>query len=55
MAEYPVEIEVERLMNLARGFGWQEAKREFIEDEIHLTIKKVIKKPEEVPSEVTPT
>ena len=55
MAEYPVDIEIERLMNLARGFGWQEAKREFIADEVHLTLKKVIKKPEEVVTEVPPT
>jgi len=34
------EIEVERVMNLVRGFGWEKVKEEIIEDEIHLEIKK---------------
>ena len=34
------EIEVERVMNLVRGFGWEKVKEEIIDDEIHLEIKK---------------
>jgi len=35
-----VEMEVERVMNLVRGFGWEKAKEELVADEIHITIKK---------------
>lgn len=42
MEGYPVEIEVERIMNVVRGFGWVEVKREVIEDELHLAIKKKV-------------
>ena len=34
------EIEVERVMNLVRGFGWEKVKEEIVNDEIHLEIKK---------------
>jgi len=40
MAEYTVELEVERVMNLVRGFGWEKTKEEIVDDEIHITIKK---------------
>ena len=41
MAEgFTPEIEVERVMNLVRGFGWEKVKEEIIDDEIHLEIKK---------------
>ena len=35
-----VAMEVERVMNLVRGFGWEKAKEELVADEIHITIKK---------------
>jgi hypothetical protein len=35
-----VELEVERVMNLVRGFGWDKVKEEILGDEIHLEIKK---------------
>jgi len=35
-----VIMEVERVMNLVRGFGWEKVKEELVEDEIHITIKK---------------
>lgn len=35
-----VELEVERLMNLVRGFGWEKIKEELVEGEIQITIKK---------------
>ncbi len=34
------EIEVERVMNLVRGFGWEKVKEEIINDELHIEIKK---------------
>lgn len=34
------EIEVERVMNLVRGFGWEKVKEEVIDDELHIEIKK---------------
>ena len=42
MEGYPVDVEVERIMNVVRGFGWVEVKREVIEDELHLTLKKKV-------------
>jgi len=35
-----VMMEVERVMNLVRGFGWEKIKEEVVGDEIHITIKK---------------
>lgn len=40
MVEPTVEMEVERVMNLVRGFGWEKVKEEIIGDEIHIEIKK---------------
>ena len=52
---YPREIEIERVMNVVRGFGWEEVKQEIIGDELILTVKKKVLKPGEVPGEETPT
>ncbi len=49
MPEYPKEIEIERIMNLVRGFGWTDVKQEIVGEELFLTIKKKFLKPEEVP------
>jgi len=35
-----VVMEVERVMNLVRGFGWEKVKEEIIGDEIHITMRK---------------
>ena len=35
-----VGMEVERLMNLVRGFGWEKVKEEIVADEILITVKK---------------
>ena len=35
-----VGLEVERVMNLIRGFGWEKVKEEVTEGEIHLGIVK---------------
>ena len=43
MAEPSVELEVERLMNLIRGFGWTERERRVDAGEVVVTIfKKVV-------------
>ena len=45
MAALPIDIEIDRLMNLVRGFGWEESRREITDDQVIITIKK--KKPAE--------
>lgn len=40
MPEPRTEIEVERVMNLVRGFGWEKVQEEIIDDEIFIKIKK---------------
>jgi hypothetical protein len=47
MASLPVEIEIDRLMNLIRGFGWEEVEKKITDTEMVMTIKKEISK--EVP------
>ena len=42
MANLPVDIETDRLLNLIRGFGWEMEKKEISEEEIIITIKKKI-------------
>lgn len=50
MPEYPKEIEIERVSNLIRGFGWETVKYEIIGEDLILTIKKKFLAPEEVPT-----
>ena len=47
MPVFRKEIEVERIMNLVRGFGWEKRKEEQIGDELLITIAKVIVTEEE--------
>ena len=35
----PVKLQVERLMNLIRNFGWEKIKEEVVNDELHITLK----------------
>jgi len=42
MATLPVDLEIDRLMNLIRGFGWEMEKKEITNKEIKLAIKKEI-------------
>jgi hypothetical protein len=42
MASLPVQIEIDRLMNLIRGFGWEEKEKKISNSEIVITIKKKI-------------
>ena len=51
MPEYPREIEVERVINLVRGFGWEKIKEEVIGDELIITLKKKFLKTEGPPEE----
>ena len=34
-------MEVERVMNLVRGFGWRKTKEEVKDDDIYVTIRKM--------------
>lgn len=47
MVAYPIEVEIERIMNIAHGFGWEKVKDERIGEEVHLTVKKVLPVPVE--------
>jgi hypothetical protein len=42
MAGLPVNLEIDRLMNLIRGFGWEMEKKEETAESITVTIKKKI-------------
>lgn len=52
MPEYPKELEIERVMNIVRGFGWESVKQEVVGQELILTIKKKYLEAEELPTEV---
>lgn len=40
MPELPVEIEIQRVMNLVRGFGWEKIKEEIEGNTVRLSIEK---------------
>lgn len=42
MAEYPKELEVQRLMNLALTFGWEKIKEETHGTDVIVTLKKTL-------------
>lgn len=42
MPTLPVDLEIDRLMNLIRGFGWEMEKKEITDTDITMTIKKKI-------------
>ena len=47
----PATLQVERLMNLIRNFGWEKIKEEMIGDSLHVTIKvKIEQKPTPTPT-----
>ena len=52
---YPREIEVERVINVVRGFGWEKVSEELRGDELFLTVKKPFKSPEATTTESSPT
>jgi len=47
MPELPRDIEIQRVLNLVQGFGWEKVKEEMIGLEIHLTVKKKLLTEEE--------
>ena len=49
MPEYPKELEIERVTNLVRGFGWEMIKQEVIGEDLQITLKKKFLEPVEVP------
>lgn len=55
MEGYPREIEVERVMNLVRNFGWDKVKEELVGDDVLITIKKRLIKEGEMPVETPGT
>ena len=55
MPEYPKEIEVERIVNLIRGFGWEKTREEIVGDKLILTIEKKFLAPSEVAEELPAT
>jgi hypothetical protein len=55
MADYPKELEINRLMNVAKTFGWEKAKEEVIGQDIVITLKKKLLKEEEVSETVVPS
>lgn len=55
MPEYPREIEVERVTNLVRGFGWEVIKQEVVGDELIMTLKKKFLATAAPPEETPPT
>lgn len=44
MATLPSDIEIDRLVNLIRGFGWEMTLKEITDEEMIVTIKKKIVK-----------
>lgn len=50
----PREIEIQRVMNLVQGFGWEKVKEEVVGIKIQITIEKEIFSPEAVTSPRVP-
>ena len=46
MPEIPVVLEVERVMNLVRGFGWEKTEERMDAEFVYLVIKKRVAIPE---------
>jgi len=42
MPEINVAMEVERVMNLVRGFGWEKIKEERVNGNLDITIRKAV-------------
>ena len=55
MPEYPLPLEVERVLNLVMGFGWKKVKEEVIGNRIVLTIEKTVESEEMLEEEPTPS
>jgi len=55
MADYPKEIEIDRLMNVVKVFEWVKVKEEVIGQEVFVTVKKKLLSEEAVSQEGIPT
>ena len=55
MADYPKELEIDRLMNVAKTFGWEKAKEEVIGQEVFVTVKKTLLTEEAVSETAVPS
>ena len=55
MADYPKEIEINRLMNVAKTFGWEKIKEEIVGLDVVITLKKELMKETEVSETATPS
>lgn len=53
--ERTIAMEVERVMNLVRGFGWEKTKEEVLEDKVVIQIEKSSPVAEEAGAHITPT
>ena len=54
MADYPKELEIDRLMNVVKTFGWEKIREEQVGTDVIITIKKTIHEESEI-TEVTPS
>lgn len=54
MPQYPKEIEVQRVTNLVRGFGWEKIKEEVQGKKLVLTLEKEFLTDEELTETVVP-
>ena len=52
MADYPKEIEIDRIMNVVKVFGWEKIKEETVGTDLIITLKKTIHTEAEI---TTPT
>lgn len=40
MAELPTSLEIDRLMNLVRNFGWEKTEEKIVDGKITITLQK---------------
>lgn len=55
MAEFPREIEIQRVMNLVQGFGWVKVKEELRDRDLILTVKKTFIEEEDLEASPAPS
>lgn len=52
---YPKELEVQRLVNITSGFGWEKVKEEVIGKDVVVTFKKEVLTDEQIKSPPVPS
>jgi len=55
MADYPREIEVARLLNVVKVFGWEKVREEVVGQDVVVTVKKQLLKEEAVSQTAVPS